>query len=81
MDRQEIQQLVDKLKRRFSRELPEPVLIYGRRAVKAPGFSLAELTDAGLDEASAVELGIKVDRQRMNSIGSNVDALLEFLKR
>jgi ribosomal protein L13E len=81
MDRQEMQQLVGKLKRRLSRELPQPMLVYGRRAVKAPGFSLTELAEAGLDQSSAGHLGLPVDNTRMSSLGANVDALVEFLKR
>jgi ribosomal protein L13E len=81
MDRQEMQQLVSRLKQRLSREMPQPMLVYGRRAVKAPGFSLAELADAGLDHDAARDLGLPIDSERMSSLGANVEALMEFLKR
>ena len=81
MDRQEMQQFVSRLKQRLSRETPQPMLVYGRRAVKAPGFSLTELADAGLDQNAARELGLPIDTERMSSLGANVASLAEFLKR
>lgn len=67
--------------RRFARGAPQAMLIYGRRAVPAPGFSLTELEEAGITRDRARELGIQVDADRMSSLGANVDALKTYLKK
>ena len=67
--------------RRFDRRPPQPMLVYGRRAVPAAGFSLGELAEAGLDEEAARRMGLPVDASRLSSLGSNVASLQEFLKR
>ncbi|HUQ49251.1 MAG TPA: ribosomal protein L13e [Terriglobales bacterium] len=81
MDRQDIQDIVSRWQRRFDRSLPEAIYVYGRRAVKAAGFSPAELEEAGISVEDAKAVGLKVDAQRMNSLGANVESLREFLKR
>jgi ribosomal protein L13E len=81
MDRQEIQNVFTRLLSRFARTAPRAMLIYGRRAVPAPGFSLAEIEEAGLGQDRARELGILVDTARMSSLGANVEALKDYLKR
>lgn len=81
MDRQETQSMLARLLRRFARAAPEAVLVYGRRAIPAPGFSLAELDEAGISAERARELGIPVDGARMSSLGANVDSLKRYLER
>jgi ribosomal protein L13E len=81
MDRQETQSILTRLRNRFARTTPEAMLVYGRRAVRAPGFSLAELADAGISMERARELSIAVDMARMSSLGANVDALRTYLKK
>ncbi|MCI0352882.1 MAG: ribosomal protein L13e [Acidobacteriales bacterium] len=81
MDRQETQGMLARLLSRFSRTSPQAMLIYGRRAVPAPGFSLAELEEAGISAENARHLGISVDVKRMSSLGANVDALKTHLKK
>jgi ribosomal protein L13E len=81
MDRQETQSLLARLLRRFARTEPQAILVYGRRSVPAPGFSLAELEEANISPERARELGIPVDGKRMSSLGANVDALKSYMKR
>ncbi len=81
MDKQDVQSWLDGLRRRFARRPPRPMLVYGRRAAPAPGFSPAELAEAGLDEEQARALGLPVDSSRLSSLGSNVSRLREFLRR
>jgi ribosomal protein L13E len=81
MDRQETKSILDRVLKRFARTAPQAMLIYGRRPVPAPGFSLAELDEAGVSQDRARELAIPVDRARMSSLGANVEALKSYLKR
>lgn len=81
IDRQFGHNLLDRLLARFDRSLPQAILVYGRRAVPAPGFSLTELADAELTEARARELQIPIDTVRTNSIGANVESLRRYLDR
>ena len=81
MDKQDIQNLFERLRRRFDRRAPEPLLVFGRRTAPAPGFSRLELDEAGISEQSALDLGLKVDRRRMSSLGTNVENLRAFLAR
>jgi ribosomal protein L13E len=81
MDRQETKSILDRMLKRFTRTAPKAMLVYGRRPVPAPGFSPAELDEAGISAERARELGIQVDRARMSSLGANVDALKSYLKK
>ncbi len=81
MDKQDLENLLDALGRRFDRRPPQPMLVYGRRAAPAAGFSPGELAEAGLDEQTARRLGLSVDQSRLSSLGSNVAKLREFLQR
>lgn len=81
MDKQETQSMFARLRSRFARKAPAAMLVYGRRAVRAPGFSLAELDDAGISADLARELGIPVDSERMSSLGANVETLKTYLRR
>lgn len=56
------------------------MIVYGRRTAPAKGLSLAELAEAGLDEGTARCMGLPVDSSRLNSLGSNVLALRDFLR-
>jgi len=80
MDRQDTRAILNKLTARFRRAAPTPHTIYGRRAVPAPGFSLAEIAEAGLSEIAARSLGLPVDSERKSSLGANVESLRAFLK-
>ena len=73
--------LWQRLFRRFDRRPPRARMIYGRRTVSAPGFSLAELAEVDLDPAKAADLGVPVCLKRLTSLGSNVERLREFLAR
>jgi len=81
IDRQQAQSWLSAVRRRFHKSPPQAMLVYGRRAVLAPGFSLSEITEAGLTRERAVDLGLAIDEQRMNALGANVEALHEFLRR
>lgn len=81
MDKQDLQSWLDGLRRRFQRRPPQPLLIYGRRAARAAGFSPAELAEAGLDQQQARRFGLPVDSSRLSSLGSNVSRLREYLRR
>lgn len=81
MDKQDLQNWLDGLRRRFERRPPRPVLVYGRRTAPAAGFSPAELAEAGLEEEQARRLGLPVDSSRLSSLGSNVSQLRDFLRR
>lgn len=81
MDKQGLQTLFAKWRRRFDRTPPSALLIYGRRAAPAAGFSLPELAEAGLDPERARALGMNVDPARMSSLGANVENLKRFLER
>lgn len=80
MDKQDLRNLFDAVRRRLDRRPPRPGLVYGRREAPAAGFSLSELADAGLDEDSARRLGLPVDPARLTSLGSNVCRLREFIR-
>jgi ribosomal protein L13E len=53
----------------------------GRSLVRAGGYSLLELTRAGIDEPTARRLSIPVDPVRASALGSNVMQLRDFLAR
>ena len=80
MDKQELQGLFHRLRRRFNRATPEALYVYGRRAVPATGFSMNELQEAGISAQDALRMGLKVDAERMSSLGTNVENLKHFLK-
>jgi ribosomal protein L13E len=80
MDKQDLKSLLGKISARFDKNLPKPMLVYGRRLAPAQGFSRGELEQAGLDDETAAQLGIAVDSSRMSSLGNNVTALKQFLK-
>lgn len=79
MDKQRIQHVADKLAARLDRRPPQPMLVYGRRLAPAAGFSLVELADAGLTPEQAAALGLPVDKERMSSLGTNVENLKQFV--
>jgi ribosomal protein L13E len=79
MDKQETHNLIARLLKRLDRSAPQPLLIYGRRTAPAAGFSLAEIAEAGLSQDAALKLGLKVDAERMSSLGTNVENLHRFL--
>ena len=81
IDRQQAQSWLSAVRRRFRKSPPQAMLIYGRRSVPAPGFSLGELLEARVSVEQARVLGLLVDEQRMSSIGANVQALEEFIRR
>ena len=81
MDKQDMYGLFQRLRKRYDRRPPVALYIYGRRAIPATGFSPAELRDAGVSEEQATRLGLKVDPERMSSLGNNVESLREFLQR
>lgn len=81
MDKQDLQGLFRRLRRRFDRRTPEALYVYGRRAVPAAGFSMNELQEAGISAQEAARMGLKVDAERMSSLGTNVESLKEFLLR
>lgn len=49
-----------------------PIAVHGREVVKARGYSLHELSYAGLTQADARHAGLPVDPDRMTMIGANV---------
>ncbi len=60
---------------------PRPVDLSGRnRLVPTEGYSLAELTDAGMSLEQAERLDLPVDAGRVGSYGANVSALREYLR-
>ena len=59
--------------------ITEPKSVSGRQVGVADGFSLLELERAGLSEREAEELGLKIDRTRRTSLGSNLVQLERFL--
>ena len=79
MDKQETHSLIARYRKRLDRGAPQPLLIYGRRTAPAAGFSLLELEDAGISRNAATEFGLKVDTERMSSLGANVENLKTFL--
>jgi ribosomal protein L13E len=81
MDRQRAQFAINKVRARLDKSVPQAQLVYGRRLAAARGFSLAELEEAGLKVESARDLGLAADVERMSSLGVNIDALKQFLKR
>jgi ribosomal protein L13E len=81
MDKQEMHGLFQRLRRRFDRRPPVALYIYGRRAIPATGFSPGELKEAGVSEQDAARLGLKVDPERMSSLGTNVESLRSFIAR
>jgi ribosomal protein L13E len=81
IDRQQAQSWFATLRKRFEKAPPQAILIYGRRCVPAPGFSLSELAEAAISVEQARALGLDIDQQRMNSIGANVEAVEEFARR
>lgn len=81
MDKQEMHGLFQRLRKRYDRRPPVALYIYGRRAIPATGFSPGELRDAGLSQEQARRLGLKVDPERMSSLGNNVESLREYLER
>jgi ribosomal protein L13E len=81
MDKQRVQFAIDQMLARLDKSVPQAQLVYGRRLAAAKGFSLAELGEAGLGVESARGLGLATDVERMSSLGVNIDALKQFLKR
>ena len=81
MDKQSVQFAMNKVRARFDRSVPQAQLVYGRRLASAKGFSAGELDEAGLGIAQAQSLGLATDSERMSSLGVNIDALKQFLKR
>lgn len=79
MDKQKLQSVADKMRARLDRRPPQPMLVYGRRLAPAAGFSLVELADAGLTPEEAAGLGLPVDKERMSSLGANIEALRRFI--
>ena len=60
---------------------PRPLSTNGvDRVQPAVGFSLAELTDAGISLEVAERLGLPVDASRIGTYGPNVSALREFAR-
>jgi ribosomal protein L13E len=58
-----------------------PANIDGRKLVDGAGFSRLELERAGLAEAKAEELGLRVDRDRCSALGSNVLLLQRLVEK
>jgi ribosomal protein L13E len=58
-----------------------PTNIDGRKLVEGAGFSRLELERAGLTEAKAEELGLRVDRDRCSALGSNVLLLQRLVEK
>ena len=81
MDKQGLQSVMNSLRARLDRNTPQAKLVYGRRLALAKGFSAGELEEAGLGVEQARSLGLATDEGRMSSLGVNVDALKQFLKR
>jgi ribosomal protein L13E len=81
MDKQGLQAVLNRLRSRLDRSVPQAKLVYGRRLAAAKGFSTSELDAAGLGVEQARSLGLATDEQRMSSLGVNVDALKQFLRR
>ena len=79
MDKQETHSLIARYRRRLDRSAPQPLLIYGRRTAPAAGFSPAELEETGLSRTDALAFGLKVDDERMSSLGANVENLRTFI--
>jgi len=80
MDKQDTRAILQKITARFDRSVPVAQNLYGRRTVAAAGFSLQELAEAGISQQQAESLGIAVDIQRLNALGSNIESLRNFLK-
>ena len=81
MDKQSLQFAMNKVRARLNTRVPQAQLVYGRRLAPAKGFSRGELEEAGLNEDAARQLGIAADSERMSSLGVNIDALKQLLKR
>jgi ribosomal protein L13E len=81
MDKQTVQFAMNKLRARFDKTVPQAQLVYGRRLAAGKGFSTGELEEAGLGLEQARSLGLTADPERMSSLGVNIDALKQFLKR
>jgi ribosomal protein L13E len=81
MDKQSLQLAMNKVRARLDARVPRAQLVYGRRLAAAKGFSLGELAEVGLNEKAAGRLGIAADSERMSSLGVNIDALRQFLKK
>ncbi len=63
------------------RRPPRPVAASGpNRVAPAIGFSLSELSDAGINLEAAEILGLPVDVVRVGTYGPNVSALRDFVR-
>lgn len=58
-----------------------PTNIDGRKVVDGAGFSPLELERAGLSDQRALELGLRVDRDRCSALGSNVLLLQRLVEK
>jgi len=60
---------------------PRPVYPSGiHRVLPALGFSLSELSDAGINMEAAEHLGLPIDASRIGAYGPNISALREFMR-
>jgi len=57
-----------------------PIVRRGARVKTGKGFSIGELTDAGLNVGEARHLGVPVDQRRSTSYSENVESLKEWVK-
>ena len=57
-----------------------PIVRRGARVKTGKGFSIGELTEAGLNVGEARHLGVPVDQRRSTNYAENVESLKEWVK-
>jgi ribosomal protein L13E len=81
-DKHDWEQFFDITQSRWQRRPPPwPVAPSGANRVQpVVGFSLSELSDAGISLQVAERLGLPVDAARIGTYGANVSALRDFVR-
>jgi ribosomal protein L13E len=81
-DKHDWEQFFDIAQSRWQRRPPPwPVAPSGANRVQpVVGFSLSELSDAGISLQVAERLGLPVDAARIGTYGANVSALRDFVR-
>ncbi len=81
-DKRDWQQFFQIAQRPWQRHRPpRPITPSGLNRVQpAAGFSLSELSDAGINLEIAERLGLPIDAVRIGTYGPNVSALRDFVR-
>jgi ribosomal protein L13E len=81
-DKRDWEQFFDLAQRPWRRRRPPRPVVpsAGNRLLPVAGFSLSELSDAGINLEAAERFGLPVDAVRIGAYGPNVSVLREFAR-